>query len=323
MLSPSSHEASASRMTSEPNYSSYRPAITNMATAMDTDVDTKISFPSQTKINPGTEDDDPFAPLLSLEQDYYTEGYSLGLNDGIRSGRIEGRIFGLEKGFDKFVQMGRLAGRAAVWDARLSALSPPAATTAVTAKTGAGGVVKVGGGKEDVGLVAPAQNDSYDSPAPRSTDIDEVDVMLPPLSGSERLRRHVDRLLELTDPESLETKNTEDTVNECDERLAGAKARFTLISRIVGEGDVEGVGVEIAGVESTGGGNGARTGAAREQSLEDESKEGAEVEITAPRKGKSRGNGKGGVARVGEGKGKGEMEDFGGLPMTKQAGRGT
>ena len=57
------------------------------------------------------------------------------------------------------------------------------------------------------------------------------------LKGSERLRKHVERLAELTDPESLETKNDEAAVSEFDERVAGAKAKATLIARIVGEVD--------------------------------------------------------------------------------------
>ncbi|KAK4575398.1 hypothetical protein LTR86_001252 [Recurvomyces mirabilis] len=279
---------------------SYLPATA--ATNMDTGTDTN---PRDNK-NPTTNDnDDPFAPLLSLEQDYYTEGYSLGLTDGIGSGRIEGRLFGLEKGFDKFVQMGRLAARAAVWDAR----SPPGSGAAAS-------------------VPAPAPAFAHDIDIHVEADGRDANavgdgISVPMLSGSDRLRRHIDRLLELTDPESLETKNTEDAVNECDERLAGAKAKFTLISRIVGEGDVEGGG---DGSGQRGGGDGvavggarmARTGGGREEGLEDESKEGAEVEITAPRNGKSRGSGKAGVARVGGGKGKGEMEDFGGLLLVKK-----
>ncbi|KAH9834717.1 Essential protein Yae1, N terminal [Teratosphaeria destructans] len=142
--------------------------------------------------SPSHRDPDPFATLLTLEDTYFTEGYTLGLRDGTRAGRIEGRVFGLEKGFTKAVEMGRLHGRAKVWHARLS---PP------TSALGHG--VKA-------------------------------------LKGGERLKRHVERLTELTDPESLECKNGEDEVNEFDERLAGAKAKFTLIERIAGEGDRDG-----------------------------------------------------------------------------------
>ncbi|CAK4011803.1 ORAOV1 family [Lecanosticta acicola] len=66
-----------------------------------------------------SEERDVFEDALNLEDRYYSEGYSLGVADGSKSGRIEGRIFGLEKGFEKFVEMGKLNGRAAVWEARL------------------------------------------------------------------------------------------------------------------------------------------------------------------------------------------------------------
>ncbi|KAK3645749.1 hypothetical protein LTR56_008936 [Elasticomyces elasticus] len=136
---------------------------------------------------------DPFATLLNLEDQYHTEGYNLGFTDGSLAGRIEGRLFGLEKGFTKFTEMGRMNGRAAIWTARL----PPTQTQ------GSNVVVN----------------------------------LLQPLSGSDRLKKHITRLTELTDPDSLETKNTEDAVDECEERLAGARSKFTLIARIVGEDD--------------------------------------------------------------------------------------
>jgi hypothetical protein len=51
---------------------------------------------------------------------YYAEGHALGVADGVRAGRTEGRIFGLEKGFEKFAELGRLQGRCSVWEARIS-----------------------------------------------------------------------------------------------------------------------------------------------------------------------------------------------------------
>jgi hypothetical protein len=69
---------------------------------------------------PSPPDSDPLDSLLSLEDQYYTEGYNLGLTEGARAGRIEGRTFGLEKGYEKFLELGRLGGRAAVWSARLT-----------------------------------------------------------------------------------------------------------------------------------------------------------------------------------------------------------
>lgn len=60
-----------------------------------------------------------FDSLFCLEETFYKEGYELGLADGKRAGLIEGRLTGLERGFEKFAQMGRLHGRCVVWAGRL------------------------------------------------------------------------------------------------------------------------------------------------------------------------------------------------------------
>ncbi|KAF2210014.1 hypothetical protein CERZMDRAFT_113485 [Cercospora zeae-maydis SCOH1-5] len=140
---------------------------------------------------------DVFENVLNLEDQYYREGYDLGVADGAKSGRIEGRTFGLEKGVEKFLEMGKLNGKAAVWEARL----PSSAT--------------------------------QDSASQSSSS-----TVVPPLKGGhQRLRKHVERLAALSDPKGLSTKNDEDDVSEFDDRLKDAKAKATLIARIVGEDD--------------------------------------------------------------------------------------
>lgn len=52
--------------------------------------------------------------------------------DGEKAGRIEGRVFGLEKGFEKFSELGRLQGRCSVWKARIA----PSITPTTTEGTG-------------------------------------------------------------------------------------------------------------------------------------------------------------------------------------------
>ncbi|KAH6840675.1 hypothetical protein B0I37DRAFT_418683 [Chaetomium sp. MPI-CAGE-AT-0009] len=61
---------------------------------------------------------DPFDTLLTLEDQFYSEGYDQGMADGLAAGRAEGRQLGLERGFLKFVESGRLQGRAIVWASR-------------------------------------------------------------------------------------------------------------------------------------------------------------------------------------------------------------
>ena len=134
--------------------------------------------------------EDPFNVLLNLEDTYYNEGYNLGLADGAQAGRTEGRLFGLEKGFEKFMEFGRLQGKSTVWSARLP---------------------------DESGLRPGEAN------------------IMSPLSGSERLKKHVQRLRDLTDPESLEVQNSEDAVAEFDERLRDARSKAALIEKIVGD----------------------------------------------------------------------------------------
>jgi hypothetical protein len=138
---------------------------------------------------------DPLDSLLSLEDQYYTEGYTLGLSDGARSGRIEGRTFGLEKGYEKFLELGRLGGRAAVWSARL-----PSPSNTVSRRY-----------------------------------VADRDVRIPPLEAKERLWKHVSRLCDLTDASTLSTENSEDAVEEFESRLKDARAKATLISKAIGE----------------------------------------------------------------------------------------
>jgi hypothetical protein len=151
---------------------------------------------------------DPFESLLSLEEQYHAEGRTLGLAEGEASGRIEGRVFGLEKSFEKFVELGRLGGRAAVWSARLPSDSSP---TSSSPSSTAAAPIEVG--KEDSSILGPL-----------------------PGSGSERLVRHVRRLVELTDAEDVSRENSEEGVQDFDDRLREAKAKGVLVERLVGEG---------------------------------------------------------------------------------------
>ncbi|EAU30659.1 conserved hypothetical protein [Aspergillus terreus NIH2624] len=57
-------------------------------------------------------------------------------------------------------------------------------------------------------------------------------VSFPP---STRLAKNIDTLLELVDPASLPMQNTEDAVNDVDERLKGAIVKAKLIQRALGE----------------------------------------------------------------------------------------
>jgi hypothetical protein len=124
-----------------------------------------------------TAEGDIFDSILDLEEQFYAEGYKLGVADGARAGRIEGRVFGLEKGFEKFLEAGRLHGRAIIWQDQ-------------------------------------CRN-----------------------NGNERLTKHVERMFTLVDPEEYVTMNTEEAVNDVDERIRDAKGKERIIKRILGETD--------------------------------------------------------------------------------------
>ena len=63
--------------------------------------------------------EDPFEDVFNLENGFYTQGYEQGVKDGEQAGRIEGRQFGMSTGYEKFLESGRLAGRATVWANRI------------------------------------------------------------------------------------------------------------------------------------------------------------------------------------------------------------
>ena len=169
--------------------------------------------------------EDPFDTLLSLESQYHAEGRALGISEGSLSGRVEGRVFGLEKSFEKFIELGKLGGRATVWNARL----PPDASSSSTSSST---TTKLEVGKEE--------------PGPG-----ELGIL--PGSGSERLVRHVKRMAELTDQDDVSRENSEEGVQDFDDRLREARAKAVLVERLVGEGKEGGSGAAVvkrAGVKS-------------------------------------------------------------------------
>lgn len=149
---------------------------------------------------------DPFDDLLNLEEEFYSEGYEQGMADGDRAGRIEGRAFGIEKGFEKFIEAGRLHGKSIVWANRLpqARQQPPAAGAATSAAS--------------------------------SSPLEEDQQTLPALSsGGARLEKNIVTLHALVEPDTLSTDNTDDAVNDFDDRVKRAQGKARVIERHVGE----------------------------------------------------------------------------------------
>jgi hypothetical protein len=152
-----------------------------------------------------THGDDPFDSLLTLEDTLYTSAYDQGVADGARAGRVEGRIFGLEKGFEKFAELGELHGRSVVWGGRI----PAFASASSGEKSGSAE------GKQEL----------------RSSS----ETKLPDLPSNSRMQNNVSLLHSLTDLETFSIENTEEAVADFDDRFKRAGAKAKVIERIVGE----------------------------------------------------------------------------------------
>lgn len=158
---------------------------------------------------------DAFDDLLNLEEQFYSEGYEQGVADGDRAGRIEGRAFGIEKGFEKFVEAGRLQGKSIVWANRLpQAQQQP---------------------QDAAGFVPPA---------PQVPEACKRQV-LPVLSGGgARLEKNIVMLHALVEPDTLSTENSDEAVNDFDDRVKRAQGKARVIERHLGED----VGLDAAAV---------------------------------------------------------------------------
>jgi Essential protein Yae1, N terminal len=155
---------------------------------------------------------DPFDDLLGLEDRFYNEGFQLGTTDGVKAGRIEGRAFGLEKGFEKYVEIGRLHGKSLVWAGRLSKFQ--------TSDTEASHVTEDGVSEQ---AASPLNEES------------STFLNLPPLPTNPRLEKHIKILYALTEPASLSTDNSEDAVSSFDDRLKRAIGKVKIVEKLVGE----------------------------------------------------------------------------------------
>ncbi len=163
---------------------------------------------------------DPFDHLLSLEAEFYKEGYDLGVSDGERAGLIEGRAFGLEKGFEKYITMGKLHGRATIWAGRLPDHK------------------NEGTNKENMARKQKQSLNFEDLSAEEKKDeagLNAASGEAPNLSANTRLEAHIRTLYALAEPGSLSTENNENSVSEFDDRLKRAEGKVKVIEKLTGE----------------------------------------------------------------------------------------
>ena len=147
---------------------------------------------------------DPFDELLGLEDAFFAEGFELGQADGERAGRLEGRAFGIEKGFAKYLQMGRLHGHAVTFSGRLQDRSLSSASK-----------------EKDSSIIQESEHQPE----------------VKPLAGP-RLESHIRTLYALTEPDSLSTENNEEAMTDFDDRLRRAEGKVKIINKLIGESPV-------------------------------------------------------------------------------------
>ncbi|KAH8846765.1 hypothetical protein MCOR27_004288 [Pyricularia oryzae] len=142
---------------------------------------------------------DPFEDVMNLEEQFYQEGYQQGVADGAKAGKMEGRGLGLEKGYEKFMESGRLYGRSLVWASRLP------------------------------------QAQQAESGAPESQQPQPSPSQLPLLTENPRLKKNIVTLHALVEPETLATENSDEAVNDFDDRIKRAQGKARIIERMTGD----------------------------------------------------------------------------------------
>ena len=166
-----------------------------------------------------TDKSDPLDSILSLEDEFYKDGYNVGVSDGKKAGLVEGRFFGFEKGFEKYAAMGRLHGKATIWAGRLPDSDSTAVDSVANQTT------------HDVNSTQQVYIDSEQETTAKAQEKAHVTL----LPKNPRLEAHIRTLYALTEPDSLSTENTEDSVSEFDDRLKRAEGKFKVTERLIGE----------------------------------------------------------------------------------------
>lgn len=175
--------------------------------------------------------EDPLDDILNLEEQFYAEGFEQGTRDGIQAGKVEGRSVGLAQGFDKFLESGRLYGKAVVWANRMQApTSPQVLPSSSSASASPAGCES----KRSEQRFTPRAGDS--ASAEVSGQGEQRTCLLPPLPrGNARLDKNVIAVHALVEPETLSTDNTDEAVNDFDDRVKRAQGRAKVVERMIGE----------------------------------------------------------------------------------------
>jgi Essential protein Yae1, N terminal len=158
--------------------------------------------------------DDLLDSVLDLEEAAYQAGFEEGKADGAKAGHIEGRTLGFETGYQKALEMGKLHGRALLLDACIAnpnLISNHTATPSVV------------GPAIETTSISTQENHEAASHTPRP----------PMLPDNPRLKKHIELLLKLTDPDTLPTENSDEAVEEFDGRMKKAVAKAKVVDSII------------------------------------------------------------------------------------------
>lgn len=188
-----------------------------------------------------------FDEAFGIEDDFFAEGYEHGVREGERAGYTEGCVFGVEKGFQKFCDMGRFFGKAIVWAKRLDnagdLLLPSASATGPEVKDGDGDGNITNNDTDNNGDPMLSKQQPEDTTTTTTATVHPTILDLPKLPvQNSRLERHIAQLLHLVDPQTLPCENTDDAVDDFDDRFRRASAKVTIIERILGEHRQAGAG---------------------------------------------------------------------------------
>ncbi|UQC85611.1 short-chain dehydrogenase [Colletotrichum lupini] len=168
---------------------------------------------------------DPFDDVLTLEDQFFSEGFRQGTEDGIQAGKIEGRSVGLAKGYEKFYESGRIHARAVIWANRLSLPQKNSSTaTKKPSSSSAAASASVSGSAEQAQLSTEPPSESQNKTC-----------SLPPLPPNARLEKNVTTAFALVEPDTLSKENSDDAVNDFDDRLKRAQGKVKIIERMTGE----------------------------------------------------------------------------------------
>ncbi|KAL7926120.1 hypothetical protein ACQKWADRAFT_281810 [Trichoderma austrokoningii] len=137
---------------------------------------------------------DLFDDVFTIEDRIYSKGYDQGFQDGVRAGKIEGRALGMEKGCEKFLQSGRIAGKCIIWANRLAQRPQPGSA---------------------------------------SGEKSSETCTLPPLPKNPRLEKNIRLAYALVNPDTLSTQNTDEAVEDFDDRLKKAQGKVKIIEKML------------------------------------------------------------------------------------------